>query len=376
MSNILINGLKSKTGGGKSILSNYLALLKRNNSGDTFFVLTPMKEEYDKYSCDSVHMVDIAGVYKHNLAFSLTNHLIFPRLLRDLNIDAIFNLGDIVIPTTTPQLYLFDWPYAVYPDSSVWETMDKKSYWERKIKLLFFKKYIRYATMIVAQTLTMKNKLESIYDLKCIEVIPNAVSLDNISSGELLDFSLPTDRIKLLYLTYYYSHKNLEVFLPLAKKIKELALPYCIITTIEPAQHRKAAQFLDALKKEHLDDIILNLGPVDMKKVASLYSQCNALLMPSLLETYGLPYVEAMHHQKTVLTSDMDFARDVCGGAAFYFNPLEPDSILNAIETAFHNDCLRNQKIREGNKKLDSLLTWDQVFERYQATLKAIARET
>jgi glycosyltransferase involved in cell wall biosynthesis len=366
MANIFVNGLKSKTGGGKSILNNYLSLLKESKSKNHFIVLTPDRTEYEKYHCEGIEIIDIKALYKKNILAPIVNHFLLPKLLRNLHVDLLFNMGDIVIPTNTPQFYLFDWPYAIYPESVVWHRMDFSSYLSRRIKLFFFKLYITRATSVLAQTETAKARLEQIYCLKNIEIVPNAVSLENMDGGTSVDFNLPKNKIKLLYLTYYYPHKNLEVFLPLAKKIKSLALSYCLVITIEPSQHHKAAHFLKAVKKENLDDVIINIGPVKMSNVPSLYAQCDALLMPTILESFSGTYVEAMYHKKTILTSDLDFARDVCGEAAFYFEPFNVDSILAAIKLAFENYDVKNKKILEGKNKLACLLSWEQAFKKYQ----------
>lgn len=365
MKRIFINGVNSKAGGGKSILNNYLALLMQNDLDYYYYVLTPKKEDYLKYSCNTIEIIDIQDFYKKNLLFPILIKFVLPKLIKDLKIDVIFNLGDVVIPSLAKQVYLFDWPYAVYPESIIWNRMDIQSYVTRKIKLLFFKSYLRHSSIIIAQSDTMRDRLKAIYDLKSIAVIPNAVSLDNMTGGESINFNLPADRLKLLYLTYYYPHKNIEILLPLAKRIKELNLPYCIVITIEANQHRKAKQFLDKVSTEGLYDIIINIGPVSMPNVPSLYAQCDALLMPTLLESFSGTYVEAMYHGKPILTSRYDFASDVCGESAFYFDPLNSESILTAIQLMVKDENLRNQRIDEGKSQLKRLLTWPQAFKKY-----------
>ncbi len=366
MFNIFINGVSAKTGGGKSILNNYLALLKESNAKEKFYVLTPDKNEYIKYSCHFIEIVDIPKVYRTQAFYPLLNGVFLPRMIKRLKTDYVFNMGDVVIPTTIPQLYLYDWPYAVYPKSVVWKRMDLRSYLIRTIKLYYFKKYIRYATIVAAQSKTMKERLISLYGLKNVEIVPNAVSLDNLRGGDKHDFMLPNDRFKLLYLTHYYPHKNHEVILPLAKKIQNNALPYCIVITIEATQHNRAKRFLDAIYREGLNDTIINVGPVRMTTVPSLYSQCDALFMPTLLESFSGTYVEAMYHRKPILTSNMDFAKDVCGDAAYYFNPLDSELIFEEILHMIKNDELRNRRIEKGERRLKELFSWDQVFARYQ----------
>ena len=370
MSNILINGLKSKTGGGKSILNNYLSLLTGSKPKDHYYILTPNKEDYKKYSSSFVTVIN-TNIFYNNIFFTpVVNAILIPIIIKRYRIDLLFNLGDIVIPTKTLQLFLFDWPYAAYPDSIVWKRMDLQSFLFRRIKLFYFKKYLHHASTIIAQTNTMKKKLEKLYELENVVVVPNAVSLENLINSERIDFNLPKDKLKLLYLTYYYPHKNLEIFLPLAKGIKKQALPYCLIITIDPAQHSNAKKFINTIKTEKLDEVIINVGPVKMMNVPALYQQSDGLLMPTLLESFSGTYVEAMYHNKSVLTSEIDFATDVCGDAAFYFDPLNPQSILDTIDYAFSHNNIRQEKKENGKRRLNELLSWQHAFNKYQNLIK------
>ncbi len=374
MANIFINGLNAKTGGGKSILNNYLTLLKNSQSKEKYFILTPNKKQYQKYKCAFIEIVYIKEVYKKTTLLPFVNSFILPKTIKSLSIELIFNLADIPIPTATPQVFLFDWPYAAYPESTVWGTMDVKSSLIRRSKLYFFKKYLHYPKIVIAQTETMKKRLESIYELKNIEVVPNAVSLENMDEGEEHNFHLPSGK-KLLYLTYYYPHKNLEIFIPLAKEIRQKGLEYKLITTIDASQHSGAKQFLEDIKKYDLGNIIINIGPVDMKNVPSLYKQCDGLLMPTLLESFSGTYVEAMYHQIPIFTSDIDFATGVCEDAAFYFDPFDEKSILETINTAFENDKIREEKVNAGKKVLSNLLSWEEAFSKYQSIIKKALQE-
>jgi glycosyltransferase involved in cell wall biosynthesis len=54
--------------------------------------------------------------------------------------------------------------------------------------------------------------------------------------------------------------------------------------------------------------------------------------MPTLLESYGLTYVEALYCGRPILTSDREFARWMCRDLAIYFEPTDPRSVVSAIE--------------------------------------------
>ena len=360
MANIFIHGLNSKSGGGKSILDNYLKLLVKSDLKDNYFILTPNKKEYEKYANDFITIVDIDELYKKLYMVFIRYEFILPKLVKELNIDIIFNLSDVPIKAKNiKQIFLFDWPYAVYPESIVWKKMDRFSAFERKLKLYFFKKYLPFVTTMIAQTQTIKKRLSDIYGLENIKIVPNAVSLDNMDGGIYKDFNLP-DGIKLLYLCVYFPHKNLEIFIPLAKKIKEQNLDFKIIITIDESQHIRVKPLLDKIKEENLNDIIINIGPVKMENVPSLYKQCDGLLMPTLLESFSGTYVEAMYHKIPIFTSDIDFAHDVCKNSAFYFNPLDPDDILKNLTNAFPNNITTN--IENGSIILKKFRGWDEVI--------------
>ena len=91
--------------------------------------------------------------------------------------------------------------------------------------------------------------------------------------------------------------------------------------------------------------------------------------LPSLLESFSGTYVEAMFHGKTILTSDFDFARDVCAQAAFYFDPLDPNSILSSIIRAFGDNEERMRRVREGTRRLTERPEWRDVFDHHLALL-------
>ncbi len=365
MANIFINGLNAKVGGGKSILNNYLGLLKKDkNKIHTYFVLTPNAKDYRQYDTNNINIIRISRLYNSPFLFPFVYGYLFSFLFKKLNIDTCFNLADIPIVAKVPQVFLFDWPYAVYLESIVWKKMDRKSWLFRKLKLFYFKRNLKYISNCIAQTNTVKKRLEAIYKFEKVEIIPNAVSLENMEVKKHVNFSLP-EAIKLLYLTHYYPHKNIEIFLPLAQEIKKRNLNYKIILTIEENQHPKAKIFLECIKFNNLEDIIINIGAVDMDRVPSLYQQCDGLLMPTLLESFSGTYVEAMFHKIPIFTSDIDFARDVCQKAAFYFDPLDSNSILSKINKAFKKEELRREHINKGSERINDLQNWEQTYKRY-----------
>lgn len=364
MSLIFINGLSAKAGGGKSILTNYLRLLHTSNLTDNYIVLVPDQTTYEYFKSSKIELIHLPKILSNKFFFPLVYSFIIPKILVKKNVNVLFNLADIPIKTKIKQVFLFDWSYAVYPNSQVWNKLDFRDYISKKIKLYYFKKFSPYIYSLIAQTETMKQHLFDLYEIKNIQVVPNAVSVENLSGGIDIDFKFPSG-IKLLYLTHYYAHKNIEIFIELGKIIKAQNLNYKLITTLNSDQHEKANKFLNDIEKYGLSGIIINVGAVKMEHVPSLYKQCDGLLMPTLLESFSGTYVEAMFHKKPIFTSNFDFTIDVCRNAAVYFNPLDAQNILNSIMDVFNSKEKRERLISEGEIILNQLPNWTKTFAMY-----------
>jgi glycosyltransferase involved in cell wall biosynthesis len=81
---------------------------------------------------------------------------------------------------------------------------------------------------------------------------------------------------------------------------------------------------------------VVNIGALDVAQCPSFYLQLDGVLFPSLLECFSATPLEAMAMKRALFVADRPFNRDVCGDAAFYFDPLDPGSAANAI-AAFIN---------------------------------------
>lgn len=370
MANICINGLNSRTGGGKSILNNYLKILLNSKLNHKYFILTPNFNEYKKYEKNNITIIIIPKFLGKVVFYPFLYIFYLNKCLKNYNIDIILNLADIPIKTSIKQVYLFDWSYAVYPKSIIWKSMKFYDKIYRKTKLYYFRKYINQIDLFIAQSETIKKRLEQLYGITSILVVPNAVSLDNLKDNLFFDFKLPIG-INLLYLTHYYPHKNLEIFISIATIIKEKKLPYKLIITIESEQHKGAKLLLNKIYNLALNDIIINIGPVEMKYVPSLYKQCDGLLMPTLLESFSGTYVEAMYHKIPIFTSDIDFAHGVCEDAATYFDPFDASDIVKKVHCVFSDIKLKNTKIEIGTKVLKKLPDWPKTFQMYNEAIES-----
>ena len=366
---IFVNGVSSKSGGGKSILSNFCYQASKDDSNNSFVILVPDPGMYQHFRSQKIKIISVPKIFTITLLLPFLYLIILPMLLIYHKPNRVFNLSDIPIKTKRMQVFLFDWAYAVYPEIQIWRFMSFQEKIKRLVKVYFFKKFSKYIDITIAQTKTIRKRLKSQYSLTNVYIVPNSVSQENYNYKNNFNFEFNGD-LNLLCLSKYYIHKNLESFIPLAKLIRSNDLNIKIIITISGSEHPMAEKFLYNISKNKLKEIIVNVGPVDMKLVPEIYSQTDGLILPTLLESFSGTYVEAMFHKKPIITSDLDFAHEVCNDSAFYFDPFDPQDMLNKILKVKLDKTSVDDKVNNGIRLLDKIPSWKENYLSYLKLLQ------
>lgn len=89
-----------------------------------------------------------------------------------------------------------------------------------------------------------------------------------------------------------------------------------------------------------------------------LYQNALAFVFPSLYEGFGLPILEAFSCRCPALLSDRSSLPEIGGDAAFYFDPQNSASIINAVEHIISNEDLRIHLMNRGSERV-KLFSWD-----------------
>lgn len=363
---IFINGSSSKIGGSRQILNSLIEKISKYGDKEDYkyIILVPNIAEFKHIKKKHIVFKQIPETLNKTFLVPVNSLFLIPSIIKKSNIDIVFNLGDIPLKTSIKQIMLFDWPYAIYDDPLVWKLMSKKEFISRKIKLIIFKYLIKNVDMMLAQTSVAKNRLLDRYkDIKKINIFPNAVATDHfkISSISEHDDKI-SNKFNLLCLSAYYAHKNLEVFIETGKILRDKNIPAKIFLTIDPGQNKNAKKLIKKIYQEEIDSQIVNLGSIQLSDVPSLYRRVDALILPTLLESFSGTYVESMWNKKIVFTSDRDFAKVICGKNAFYFNPLDPESICEKIIYAINNKDEVFYKEQKAFKMVGELPDWNTVY--------------
>lgn len=105
---------------------------------------------------------------------------------------------------------------------------------------------------------------------------------------------------------------------------------------------RMRSSRLTCKQLDHWDDF----NDIDLQYA---YRNCEAVVMPSIVEGFGLPIVEALWHSAKVLASDIPIHREVGGNRCEYFRLHDPSSLSDLI--------LKSEKIPKPDLGLNAHVT-------------------
>jgi len=181
---------------------------------------------------------------------------------------------------------------------------------------------------------------------------------------------------RILTLSAYYPHKNLEIIPEVAAELKRLRpdLGFQFLLTL-PEGRPETCRLMARAEKLGVIENVQNVGRVPVEKCPSLYATCDIAFIPSLLETFSAAYPEAMITGTAVVTTDLDFAREICGDAAIYFQPKDAHSAALAITRIISDAELRERVVELARQRVESLLSAQEKHEQLLNTVRFVAEQ-
>lgn len=127
-----------------------------------------------------------------------------------------------------------------------------------------------------------------------------------------------------LYVGNAYPHKNLKTLIDAFYIVRQTSPNIKLILA------GRNDFFYTRLRRGLLDSVVMLSSPSDGDLV-NLYRNTKALVVPSLMEGFGLPSLEAMANGCPVLASDIPSFHEICDKAAVYFNPKSVDDLAQKM---------------------------------------------
>jgi glycosyltransferase involved in cell wall biosynthesis len=103
---------------------------------------------------------------------------------------------------------------------------------------------------------------------------------------------------------------------------------------------------LDHLAKRSLLTRVTHLGRTSDAVLTQLYQSASCVLVPALIEGFGLPVIEAHAAAAPLVCSDTEVFREIAGDAALFFDPERPDALAARVAEVINQDVARTLRDR------------------------------
>lgn len=190
------------------------------------------------------------------------------------------------------------------------------------ISRAIFRANLKWLDCVIVQTELMRKRIVETYPQLNgkVAVIPQPPPAWLLDQGDASRASgKSTGKLRLFFPAAPYPHKNHGMLVDYAShEAAERDLETITLTCDRPAGQMLAQR-------------IHWLGQLDPTEMRVHYTKADALVFPSLEESYGFPLVEAMYLGLPILCADRPYAHTLCGDSAIYFDPLSPGSLADAV---------------------------------------------
>lgn len=362
--NILINCSNLRVGGGLQVAHSFISEVKQYPE-HRFVVVVSSKlvdqldfMEFEKYK----HITFKEYTINPTLKKAITGKDQFlTSLEKNENIDRVFTVfGPSYWRPSSRHICGYAKAQYVYPDSPFFDMIS----WKTKISLetkkyLHLRSFDKTSDVMITELWDVSAKLKELLPNKEIHTVTNTYNqvFENHTTYQKL-FS-EFDGITLLTISAYYKHKNLEI-IPAAISILKKKYPdfkFRFVLTLEEHQ----LKIEDKIFNRHIEFI----GRVNIEDCPGLYQQADFMFLPTLLECFSASYPEAMVMDTPILTSDLPFAHSICGPAAEYFDPMNPEDIADEIYSLAHNPVRQKEMVQAGRTQLKKFDTAESRARKY-----------
>jgi glycosyltransferase involved in cell wall biosynthesis len=132
-------------------------------------------------------------------------------------------------------------------------------------------------------------------------------------------------------------------------------------------------QVMEYIKQNNLQKNILTPGWISQDAIPYLLAGAQLFIFPSLFEGFGVPVLEAMAVGTPVICSNTTSLPEVAGEAAYFIDPENLSSLVEAINKVINNRTLQ-QDLREKGYKQIQQFSWSLSAEKLLALFHSVLK--
>ncbi len=261
-----------------------------------------------------------------------------------------------VLPPIKNHIIGFAQSWIIYPNNETNLKISLGLKIKLRIKFLIQWWFFKHADRLIVELQHVKNGLiaSKKFPANRIDIAHNCVSaifFDSKLWSPLPIEIIPQKNVVTIGLiSRDYPHKNLDFFIPVAKYLKKIStINYRFYVTLTLEEW--------ASRSKEFKENVTNIGPLTISQCPTFYRSMDAVLFPSLLESFSASPLESMVMKRPLFASDRGFVRDCCGENALYFDPLNSQQAALKVDEWFSktDENIRSIHIEKAYRHVMSL---------------------
>jgi glycosyltransferase involved in cell wall biosynthesis len=183
----------------------------------------------------------------------------------------------------------------------------------------------------------------------------------------------------IVYVGGFNPHKNLkmlvEVFARLASKRANKDVRLVMVGEYKKEVfHSYFETIRDQVERLGLADRVVFTGYLPDEELVVLLNLSTALVLPSLIEGFGLPAVEAAACGCPVIATSASPLPGLLGSGGIYIDPASPEQMGEALNRVLESESLRRQMRNDGIAAA-SRLTWDAAAQQMMSLIQKVVTQ-
>ena len=220
-----------------------------------------------------------------------------------------------------------------------------------------FRFYINNVSTIVVQNDYVSDGCIKVFGKNInISVLPVFLNQKFYKSYKISKISKISKIYDFVYPASGLLHKNHERLIEAWVKLAKMNIYPSLCLTLDKKNDHKILKLINRAKKKYSVKIY-NAGFIQRFEIMNLYKKSKALIFPSLIESCGLPLIEAKTFGLNIIASDLDYVK-ISAIPDESFNPYSSTSIVECILRFFNGKNHKNKHMDMYNlntKKISNL---------------------
>lgn len=355
---VLLNAVAAKMGGA----ANYVAAVARELAkvdGHEFIFLVPKKiAPRIENLAPHIRAIGTDIAYRPFLRRFWFDQVELRRILQREQVDVLFataNFGTLFCPCR--QILLVR--NSIYFSRIYQSKMARHRPWAIRtsdaLRQWLVCRSILAADLVMTPSRSMLDELQGCFSTRAIVV--NHYGVDQTRFARAYKSFGSTGQVVLLFTSLYSEHKNLGTLLRAVLQMECSGVKCKLVSTADPTWKLVRNSIRDMeielaaeLRRRKAVEFVGLLGPDDVDQI---YGGADIFVYPSVVESFGHPLLEAMSAGLPIVAADVPINRELCGNAAIYFHPFDPNDCARQISKVIQDGILRAAMVKNGAERVN-----------------------